>query len=90
MVAPTDRTAPPSFRTREKQPMHTPLDTAPDPGATPIPPFAMPSTDQHTQQAVLQLTQQQQLPLQQQQQQLPLPPQPPPPPQQLPPLSAPL
>jgi hypothetical protein len=90
MVAPTDGTTPRTSRTREKQPARPPLDTTPDPGATPIPPFWTPSsadqritllevqlsslltTMQQTQQAVLQVTQQQQT---QPQQQEPLPPQ---------------
>jgi hypothetical protein len=47
MVAPTEGTAPPSSRTREKQAARPPLDTTPDSGATPIPPFPTPSsTDQ--------------------------------------------
>ncbi|KAF8531815.1 hypothetical protein JB92DRAFT_3138619 [Gautieria morchelliformis] len=90
MVAPTDGTQPSSSRTRDKQPAHTPLDTTPNSGTTPIPPFPMPSsTDQRialleaqisSLLAMIQQTQQAVLQVTQQQ---PQPPQQPPPPQPL-------
>ena len=44
MVAPTDGTAPSGSHAKDKQPAHTPQSNAPNPGATPTPPFPMPSS----------------------------------------------
>ena len=44
MVAPTDGTAPSGSRAKDKQPARTPQSNAPDPGATPTPPFPTPSS----------------------------------------------